>query len=280
MRNKMAWLASTLVVALALAGMVAAEPQKEGCAKETGAQVDRGSGFRVSQDGVPGEPGVPGDRGPKKGKKGGKGDGFKGGKKGGKGGFRGGLTVDEIVERLMAFDKNKDGKLTKDELPERMQDLIAKGDTNNDGALDRDEIRKLATVLARDGFAFGFGGPGGGFGPGPRGGFGPGLKGGPRPGGAERAVADLRLSGKTKEKAEAVLKAHQENVRKLMDLARSDLLVKMKDVLSEQEYKTFKEGLDRQPGPFPVGGPRPVDVDRRLEQLQRELDDLRRELRR
>src|SRR5262245_40774854 len=55
----------------------------------------------------------------------------------------GGLGVDDVVARLMAFDKNKDGKITRDELPERMQFLIELGDTNKDGALDVDEIKKL-----------------------------------------------------------------------------------------------------------------------------------------
>src|SRR6516165_10712862 len=61
------------------------------------------------------------------------------------------LSVDDVVARLMAFDKNKDGKLTKDELPERMHHLIALGDTNKDGALDKDEIRQLAITLAAAG---------------------------------------------------------------------------------------------------------------------------------
>src|SRR5262245_51683698 len=56
------------------------------------------------------------------------------------------VSFDDIVERIMAFDKNKDGKVTKDELPERMHDLITRGDTNKDGALDKDEIRKLASA--------------------------------------------------------------------------------------------------------------------------------------
>src|SRR5215471_16588756 len=93
------------------------------------------------------------------------------------------ISVDDIVERIMAFDKNKDGKVTRDELPERMHHLIALGDTNKDGALDRDEIKKLATTRAtapgefRDVVAGGFAGPGratapGGFGGGePRVGF-------------------------------------------------------------------------------------------------------------
>src|SRR5215510_10831162 len=100
------------------------------------------------------------------------------------------ISVEDIVERIMAFDKNKDGKVTKDELPERMHDLIARGDTNKDGALDKDEIRKLATDLPREGAFRGFGpggrgGPGGGFGP--FGGFRPG-------GGIEGALDGLKLS--------------------------------------------------------------------------------------
>ena len=54
------------------------------------------------------------------------------------------VTADDLVERLMSYDKNGDGKVTKDELPERMHGLIEQGDRNGDGALDRDEIRRLA----------------------------------------------------------------------------------------------------------------------------------------
>src|SRR5262245_23197505 len=84
-----------------------------------------------------------------KGDKGGR-DDFAGGGKGGKGGkgkaggFGGrggrGISADEIADRIMAFDKKGTGKVTKDDLPERMQFLIARGDTNKDGALDRDEV--------------------------------------------------------------------------------------------------------------------------------------------
>src|SRR5262245_685861 len=99
-----------------------------------------------------------------------------------------GLTVDQIVERLMSFGKNSDGKITKDELPERMQDLIARGDTNKDGALDKDEIRALAARLQREGFP---GGPGGGLAGGPGGGPPPGRPGGNfDAAGIERALAD------------------------------------------------------------------------------------------
>jgi hypothetical protein len=176
----------------------------------------------------------------------------------GRGGFAGGrgLTADQIVERIMSFDRNGDGKITKDELPERMQDLIARGDTNKDGALDKDEIKKLAADMARDrsfpGFA-GRGAGGGGFFPGAGGGFGgaAGIGGvaGFGPAGAERALADLKLSDKQKEeKAEAVVKAHQEKVRKLLEESRAELLKQMKDVLGEEEFLKFKEAMERRPG--------------------------------
>jgi hypothetical protein len=170
------------------------------------------------------------------------------------------VRVEDVVERIMAFDKNKDGKVTRDELPERMHHLIALGDTNKDGGLDRDEIKKLATTLASAPE-----GPGGvraitidradtrgGFGGGQvRVGFrheirGPGF--GPGPGAVEGVVDDLKLSGKKKDEALAAVKAHQEQVRKLMDQARAELLQKMKEILSAEEWQDFKAALDRPRG--------------------------------
>ena len=217
MRNRHLWIASALLVTLAVAGMTLADSTD---AKAGGKGKGKG-GAALQQDG--GRPG----RG-------------RGGPGGGRG--RGGLTVDQIVDRIMSFDKNKDGKITKDELPERLQNLIEKGDTNKDGALDKDEIKALATKLQTEGF--------GGFGRGGFGGFGGfGGPGGFRPG-AERALNDLNLSDqKKKDAAQALVKAHEENVKKLMELARAELLLKMKDVLSDEEYKKFKTELESRPGP-------------------------------
>jgi hypothetical protein len=213
MRTRKLWIASALLVLLAVVGLALADPadDKDGGKKGGPAQQDGGPGPR-------------GGRG-----------------RGGPGGFRGrGLSVDQIVDRIMSFDKNKDGKITKDELPERMQYLIDKGDTNKDGALDKDEVKALAAKLQTEGFGRfpGFGPPGG---------FGPGAI-------AERALADLNLSDqKKKDAAAALVKAHEENVKKLMELARSELLLKMKDVLSDEEYKKFKTELESRPAPR--GGP-------------------------
>lgn len=56
-----------------------------------------------------------------------------------------------VVDTYMAFDKNGDGVLTKDELPERMQGLLARGDANQDGKLTREELTKLAGAAASSG---------------------------------------------------------------------------------------------------------------------------------
>lgn len=55
-----------------------------------------------------------------------------------------GPTPDEMVKELLEFDKNGDGQLSKDELSERMQGLITRGDSNQDGILNHDELLKLA----------------------------------------------------------------------------------------------------------------------------------------
>jgi len=160
----------------------------------------------------------------------------------------------------MAFDKNKDGKITRDELPERMQFLIDLGDTNKDGALDREEIKKLATSRATS-----------------RRGFGPDFA----PLGIERVVDDLKLSGKKKDRAMAAVKAHEEKVRKLTEQARAELLRNMKEILSEDEWKDFKAALDRPSGSTVILGPgledtRGLDAERRIDQLPKEPRDLRR----
>ncbi|QDU05286.1 transaldolase/EF-hand domain-containing protein [Gimesia chilikensis] len=63
---------------------------------------------------------------------------------GGSFGRRDGDGGGDFVERMMANDKNKDGKITKDELPERMQRMFDNIDTNKDKALDKAELTKTA----------------------------------------------------------------------------------------------------------------------------------------
>ena len=53
-----------------------------------------------------------------------------------------GANPDQMVEQFMKFDRNGDGVLTPDELPERMQALFIRADINKDGKLTPDEIRQ------------------------------------------------------------------------------------------------------------------------------------------
>jgi outer membrane protein assembly factor BamB len=88
-------------------------------------------------------------------------------------------AVDVLVARMLAFDKNKDGKLTRDEIADpRMQRAFDRADADHDGVVTKDELTAWATKEAaqdggRDGQGMGppDGGPGG---PGPGGFGGPG----------------------------------------------------------------------------------------------------------
>ena len=86
---------------------------------------------------------------------------------GGQGG-PGGRDPEAMVKSLFEFDKNSDGVLTKDELPERMQGLMTRADADNDGKLTKEELTKSASNMR---------GPGGERqgGPGGRGPGGPGM---------------------------------------------------------------------------------------------------------
>ena len=57
-------------------------------------------------------------------------------------------SPDDLAKQLMAFDKNHDGVLTPDELPERLQSLFTRADANHDGKLTPTELRTLAAKQA------------------------------------------------------------------------------------------------------------------------------------
>jgi len=56
------------------------------------------------------------------------------------GGSRGGFSV----ARLMSHDKNKDGKVSREELPSSLTRMIDRADRNNDGAIDETEAAAIA----------------------------------------------------------------------------------------------------------------------------------------
>lgn len=52
---------------------------------------------------------------------------------------------------LNQFDKNKDGKLTKSELPGFIWDRLSKADKNGDGEISKDEIEAHMKTIRPDG---------------------------------------------------------------------------------------------------------------------------------
>lgn len=55
-------------------------------------------------------------------------------------------NADEMAQRMMMFDKNGDGVLTKDEVPERMAGIFARADKNGDGKITADELKSTAST--------------------------------------------------------------------------------------------------------------------------------------
>lgn len=89
---------------------------------------------RGQRDGDRRGPGGPEGRGPRDGDRG-RNDGGDGDRNRNRGG--------DFLERIMKNDKNEDGKLTKEELPERMQPMFDRIDTNKDKEIDKEELIKM-----------------------------------------------------------------------------------------------------------------------------------------
>jgi cytochrome c peroxidase len=59
--------------------------------------------------------------------------------------------IDDVVARMLLFDRNADGLVSRDEVPERMADVVPRGDTDGSGSLDAAEIRAIASSQLRVG---------------------------------------------------------------------------------------------------------------------------------
>lgn len=77
----------------------------------------------------------------------------------------------QLVERMMQMDANKDGKISKDEMPaQQVERMFDRADTNKDGFLDKAELEAFAKAGQARGQGGQPGGPGGGPGGAQRGG--------------------------------------------------------------------------------------------------------------
>jgi hypothetical protein len=173
-----------------------------------------------------------------------------------------------LVDRMMAFDSDKDDKLTKSEVTDaRLKRLFDQADTDKDGLVTRSELNAL---MARErasargnaggpgGGRGGFGGPGGRMGFGPGGGQG-GFGGPPRPGQVLPPFLRQQLS----------LSPEQE---KQVDSLQKEVDGKLARILNDEQRQQLKEMSERGPGgpggrrgfgapggfgPPPGGGPPP-----------------------
>jgi hypothetical protein len=144
-----------------------------------------------------------------------------------------------LISRLMPFDENKDGKLTKDEVTDqRLQRLFDRADANHDGVVTKEELTALAArepAGGRGGFGPpGFGGPGGG-----PGGF---RMGPPRPG----EILPTMLRDRLKLTAEQ---------SKQVDALQKEVDARLSKIHNEDQKARLQEMRSRGPGGF--GPPSP-----------------------
>ena len=143
-------------------------------------------------------------------------------------------TPDVVVARLMSFDRNKDGKVTVDELSERMQGLVARGDRGGDGALDAEEVRALAVAPAPVQVTVG------GLGAGTYG-FGDGIGFSSRLH-IEGAIDDLRLATAHRERAMTIAAAF---VEAREQAAKTALLTTLAPIVPAAEMKRVANALEQ-----------------------------------
>jgi hypothetical protein len=129
-----------------------------------------------------------------------------------------------VIERLMSLDVNADGRVSRDELPERMQRLVVDGDKNADAALDSVEIRALVNAAAPERHRLSF-----------RSQPSEGLPG---------VISDLKLPPEKHQRALAIVK-DQRPPRNINDPASSALFGEMKALLDDEEYENFVAAATR-----------------------------------
>jgi hypothetical protein len=147
-----------------------------------------------------------------------------------------------VVARLMTFDRNKDGRVTQSELPERMHSVLS-GDGSGDGALDRNEIMTAAMRGSTAAVAAGaatvpgsraFGG--GGYT------FGDQVSLSTRSH-VEGVLDDLRLPAATRARAHTIITPFMD---RLEADASAALMQELEGLMSQRQLGSFKAMLDRQ----------------------------------
>ncbi len=153
-----------------------------------------------------------------------------------------GADASDMVARMMKFDKDKDGKLSKAEITDaRLVRLWTRADADKNGTVTKSELETLASAESAN--TGGFGGPGGPGGPG----GGPGGPGGPmgsppKPGEVLPQMMRSRL------------KLTDEQQTQLDDLQK-DVDARMAKILTDSQKTQLKQMSSmRGPGGPPGGG--------------------------
>jgi hypothetical protein len=129
-----------------------------------------------------------------------------------------------VIERLVSFDGDADRRISRDELPERMQGLVARGDRNADAALDAEEILGLVGAASSEPTRISFS---------PQSSEGlPGV------------IRDLKLSPEKHLRALVIVGA-QKPPSSVNDPASRALLGEMKALLDDEEYENFLAAATR-----------------------------------
>ena len=132
----------------------------------------------------------------------------------------------DLLERLLSFDANHDLRISRDELPERLQGLIARGDGNANAVLDMHEIHGLVNSApsARNDIPFG-----------PQSSDGlPGV------------ISDMKLTPEKHQRALAILSAHKP-APLVKERTGGVLYNQMRSLLDDEEYENFVAAATRLP---------------------------------
>jgi hypothetical protein len=146
------------------------------------------------------------------------------------------LGAEDVVARMMSFDRNRDGRIEASELPDRMQNLFTRGDSGRDGVLDDSEIRALATTPPTRAVTATAGGTPGGYTFGDRVGLSARSH-------VDGALADLMLASPVKERAQAIVRTFVDD---LEATAAADLLKEMETLLTADQMGAFRTAVGRQ----------------------------------
>jgi len=148
------------------------------------------------------------------------------------------VTVESSVNRLMAYDADKDGKLSKSEVMDsRLLPLLQRCDANNDGIVTRDE---LMAQIGKETAASGNSGPGAG-------------PGGQRPGSETRGPAAPPGPGQILPPfVVEELKLNDQQRRQLQEL-QQEVDAKLAKILTPEQQDQLRQSRNR--GPGGPGGP-------------------------